>query len=350
MKGLEDRALLMFVIVVSIAFGWVISPFYGAILWAIVAAIVFAPLNRRLAGAMPRWPNTTALATLIFIVALVIVPAIMIGTSLVQEILNLYVSIQSNELDIGQRFAEVQKSLPVWMTSLLDRLGLTDVDQVSERFSNGIANAVRILARGALDIGQSAFSFFVGMSVMLYLAFFLLRDGQQLSKQIAKAIPLLPEQKFALFEKFATVIRATIKGSIVVAVLQGLIGGVIFWFLGIHAALLWGVLMGFLSLLPAIGTGLVWVPVAGYLLVTGSIWQGLVLVFCGLFVIGMVDNILRPILVGKDTRIPDYVVLITTLGGIGVFGVNGFIMGPIVAALFMAAWDIFGRSRTANAP
>jgi predicted PurR-regulated permease PerM len=349
MKGLEDRALLMFVIVVSIAFGWVISPFYGAILWAIVAAIVFAPFNRRLAGVMPRWPNTTALATLIFIVALVIVPAIMIGTSLVQEILNLYVSIQSNELDIGQRFAEVQKSLPVWMTNLLDRLGLTDVDQVSERFSNGIANVVRILAKGALDIGQSAFSFFVGMSVMLYLAFFLLRDGQQLSKQISRAIPLLPEQKFALFEKFATVIRATIKGSIVVAVLQGLIGGVIFWFLGIHAALLWGVLMGFLSLLPAIGTGLVWVPVAAYLLLTGSIWQGLVLVFCGLFVIGMVDNILRPILVGKDTRMPDYVVLISTLGGIGVFGVNGFILGPIVAALFMAAWDIFGRSRTAKA-
>jgi predicted PurR-regulated permease PerM len=349
MKGLEDRALLMFVIVVSIAFGWVISPFYGAILWAIVAAIVFAPFNRRLAGVMPRWPNTTALATLIFIVALVIVPAIMIGTSLVQEILNLYVSIQSNELDIGQRFAEVQKSLPVWMTNLLDRLGLTDVDQVSERFSNGIANVVRILAKGALDIGQSAFSFFVGMSVMLYLAFFLLRDGPQLSKQISRAIPLLPEQKFALFEKFATVIRATIKGSIVVAVLQGLIGGVIFWFLGIHAALLWGVLMGFLSLLPAIGTGLVWVPVAAYLLLTGSIWQGLVLVFCGLFVIGMVDNILRPILVGKDTRMPDYVVLISTLGGIGVFGVNGFILGPIVAALFMAAWDIFGRSRTAKA-
>lgn len=349
MKGLEDRALLMFVIVVSIAFGWVISPFYGAILWAIVAAIVFAPFNRRLAGVMPRWPNTTALATLIFIVALVIVPAIMIGTSLVQEILNLYVSIQSNELDIGQRFAEVQKSLPFWMTNILDRLGLTDVDQVSERFSNGIANVVRILAKGALDIGQSAFSFFVGMSVMLYLAFFLLRDGQQLSKQISRAIPLLPEQKFALFEKFATVIRATIKGSIVVAVLQGLIGGVIFWFLGIHAALLWGVLMGFLSLLPAIGTGLVWVPVAAYLLLTGSIWQGLVLVFCGLFVIGMVDNILRPILVGKDTRMPDYVVLISTLGGIGVFGVNGFILGPIVAALFMAAWDIFGRSRTAKA-
>lgn len=350
MKGLEDRALLMFVIVVSIAFGWVVSPFYGAILWAIVAAIVFAPFNRRLAGVMPRWPNTTALATLIFIVALVIVPAIMIGTSLVQEILNLYVSIQSNELDIGQRFAKVQKSLPFWMTNILDRLGLTDVDQVSERFSNGIANVVRILAKGALDIGQSAFSFFVGMSVMLYLAFFLLRDGQQLSKQISRAIPLLPEQKFALFEKFATVIRATIKGSIVVAVLQGLIGGVIFWFLGIHAALLWGVLMGFLSLLPAIGTGLVWVPVAAYLLLTGSIWQGLVLVFCGLFVIGMVDNILRPILVGKDTRMPDYVVLISTLGGIGVFGVNGFILGPIVAALFIAAWDIFGRSRTAKAP
>ena len=156
-------------------------------------------------------------------------------------------------------------------------------------------------------------------------------------------MPLFDDPKTALADKFTTVIRATIKGSIVVAIMQGLIGGLIFWALGIHAALLGGVMMGFFSLLPAIGTGLIWVPVALFLLITGSIWQGLVLVFCGFFVIGMVDNLLRPILVGKDTRMPDYIVLISTLGGISMLGINGFILGPVVAALFMAGWENFGQ-------
>ena len=145
--------------------------------------------------------------------------------------------------------------------------------------------------------------------------------------------------------KFTVVIRATIKGNMVVAMLQGALGGLMLWFLGIGGALLWAVVMAFLSLLPAVGAGLVWVPVAIYLLATGAIWQGVVLIAFGVFVIGMVDNVLRPILVGKDTKMPDYVVLISTLGGIAMFGLNGFIIGPVIAAMFIAVWDIFASSR-----
>jgi predicted PurR-regulated permease PerM len=184
--------------------------------------------------------------------------------------------------------------------------------------------------------------------VTLYLAYFLLRDGDRLALQLGSRIPLLLEHKIALSEKFAAVIRATIKGSLIVAMVQGLIGGCVFWILGVEAALLGGVAMGFFSLLPAIGTGLIWVPVAVYLLATGALWQGLVLIFCGLFVIGMVDNVLRPILVGKETRMPDYVVLISTLGGLSLFGINGFVLGPVIGALFMATWDIFGRANAVS--
>jgi len=107
---------------------------------------------------------------------------------------------------------------------------------------------------------------------------------------------------------------------------------------------LWGVAMGFFSLLPAVGTGIIWLPVAIYLLVTGAVWKGMVLIFCGLFVIGTIDNILRPLLVGKETRLPDYVVLISTLGGITLFGFHGFVLGPVIAALFISAWDIMSRT------
>jgi len=126
---------------------------------------------------------------------------------------------------------------------------------------------------------------------------------------------------------------------------QGALGGFAFWFLGIHAPLLWGVLMAFLSLLPAIGAGLVWLPVAMYLLASGAVWQGISLILYGVLVIGLVDNILRPFLVGKDTKLPDYVVLISTLGGIEVFGLNGFVIGPLIAAIFMVTWEIFSASR-----
>lgn len=348
MQSIEYRTFLAFVVIVTIAFGWVVSPYLGPILWAVVAAIVFEPLNRRLTEFMPRWPNLTALITLFIIVLLIIVPAILIGMSLLDELLGLYGRIQSKELDVAKIFADAQNGLPRGVSRTLERFGLTDIDQASRRFSDGIANVVRTLATGALNLGQSALGFVVGIGVMLYVAFFLIRDGRDLADQIRKKLPLVDEHKSALFDKFTTVIRATIKGSIVVAVMQGVIGGFIFWALGIHAALLGGVMMGFFSLLPAIGTGLVWVPVAIYLLVTGAIWQGLVLVFCGFFVIGMVDNLLRPVLVGKDTRMPDYVVLISTLGGISILGINGFILGPVVAALFMAGWENFGQVRSAK--
>lgn len=119
----------------------------------------------------------------------------------------------------------------------------------------------------------------------------------------------------------------------------------IFSFLGISAPLLWAVLMAFLSLLPAIGAALVWCPVAIYFLAIGTTWQGVVLILFGALVIGLVDNVLRPILVGKDTKMPNYVVLISTLGGIATFGLNGFVIGPMIAAMFISAWDIFYESR-----
>jgi predicted PurR-regulated permease PerM len=118
------------------------------------------------------------------------------------------------------------------------------------------------------------------------------------------------------------------------------LGGIAFWFLGIKGALLWAVVMAFLSLLPMIGAALVWLPVAAYIFITGSVWQALALVAYGIFVIGLADNLLRPMLVGKDAGMPDYVVMITTLGGMAVFGINGFIIGPTIAAMFIAVWHL----------
>jgi len=151
--------------------------------------------------------------------------------------------------------------------------------------------------------------------------------------------------KTALLVSFTTAVRAIVKGSIVVALVQGALGGLIFWLLDIRAPLVWGAVMMAFALLPVIGTGLIWGPAAMYLLATGALWQGLVLIAFGVVVIGLVDNVLRPILIGQDTKIPDYVVLVSTLGGLAAFGANGFVIGPIVAAMFLSLWTVFSTAR-----
>jgi predicted PurR-regulated permease PerM len=180
---------------------------------------------------------------------------------------------------------------------------------------------------------------------MLYLLFFFLRDGDTLAKRITDAIPLPADQQRALISRSTAVIRAMVKGNLLVATIQGALGGLIFWLLGIHAPVLWASVMALLSLLPAGGSTLIWLPVAIYLLATGAVWQGATLLAYGTFVMGFVDNLLQPLLVGKDTQMPGYLVLISTLGGIAIFGLGGFIVGPVVASLFVAVWDIFSASR-----
>jgi predicted PurR-regulated permease PerM len=345
---LEHRTFLLLTIIITLGFGMIVWPFFGAILWGIAAAIVFRPLNERLLKFWPGRRNLAALSTLIIIMALVILPAVLIATFLAQEALALYARVQVTGLDIGQSFEDFRHGLPYWVVQILDRLGLANVAGVQSKLSAGVAGGLQEIAGRLLNIGQGAAGFIVALVIMLYLTFFFLRDGKMLIARIGHAIPLADHQRDALFDKFVTVIRATIKGSLVVATLQGTLGGLIFWVLGIHAPLLWGVMMGFFSLLPAVGTGIIWVPVTIYLLVTGAIWQGAVLGLCGFFVIGMVDNVLRPILVGKDTRLPDYVVLLSTLGGVQMFGINGLIIGPVIAAMFLAVWEIFPVSQSAD--
>jgi predicted PurR-regulated permease PerM len=343
---LEDRTFLWLVVAVSLAFAWILWPFYGAVLWAAVGAIVFAPLFRRLSASMGHRRNLAALATLAVIIVIVILPVTLITLSLAREASAVYARVQSGEVSVGAYVKQVYDALPPWAVTLLDQFGLTDLPAVQERLSAAALRSSQFLATQALNIGQNTLDFVVELFVMLYLLFFLLRDGDELTWRIKNAIPLRAERQRALLDKFTVVIRATIKSNVVVAVAQGALGGAMFWFLGIRGALLWAVVMALLSLLPAVGPALVWLPLAIFFLVTGGVWQGLVLIAYGVLVIGLVDNVLRPVLVGKDTQMPDYVVLVSTLGGLAVVGFNGFVIGPVIAAMFMAVWDIFAASKS----
>jgi predicted PurR-regulated permease PerM len=344
--SIEERGFVWLLLMVSAAFAAIVWPFFGAILWGTVFAILFAPLFRRLKRGLRNSGTLAATATLAIVVAIVIVPLIFLAASLANEASGVYERIRSGEVSFGRYFRQMLDALPSWARSALERVGLDDVGSVQTRLSASAAQASQFLARQAINIGQNALEFLVSLVVMLYLLFFLLRDGEGLYARLRAGVPLRADRQRALFSKFAVVVRATVKGNVVIAILQGALGGFIFWVLGVHAPLLWAVVMAFLSLLPAVGTALVWLPVALYFLATGAWWSGVVLMLYGIFVIGLVDNVVRPILVGKDTKMPDYVVLISTLGGLAVFGPNGFVIGPLIAALFIASWDLFAASRS----
>lgn len=342
---LENKTFLLLLLLVTLAFFWVLWPFYGAVFWGAIFALMFSPLFFRLLRKMPQKRTLAAMLTVSFILVLVILPVGFISAMLAQEAASVYQRVQSGELSVSRYFQQVFDALPAWTTGLLERSGLNNLGLIQARISESLTKGSQFIATQALGIGQNAFDFFVSFFIMLYLLFFFLRDGSALSRRIREAIPLEADIKRNLFSKFTTVIRATVKGNIAVAMLQGALGGLIFWILGIHAPVLWGTLMAFLSLLPAVGAALVWIPVAIYFLATGAVWQGVVLIAFGVLVIGLVDNILRPVLVGKDTKMPDYVVLVSTIGGMSLFGLNGFVIGPVIAAMFMAAWDIFAKAR-----
>lgn len=338
---MQHNTFLLLLAAATLAFGWIIWPLYGSVFWSVVLAIMFRPLYCRLLAAVGWRPNLASSLTLMLCLLLAILPVTLLTISLLQEAANVFERIRSNEIDFSAYFRQAVAALPTWAGNLLERLGLSEFSALQEKLSASAAQASQIVAKQAVSIGQGMFDLVVSFALMLYLLFFLLRDGAQLTRRLHQAIPLTAEHKRQLAAKFITVIRATVKGNIVVAATQGTLGGAMFWILGIQSALLWGAVMAVMSLLPVVGTGLVWLPVAVYFLLTGAIWKGVLLILFGVLVIGLVDNVLRPILVGKDTRMPDYIVLVSTIGGLVLIGPNGFVIGPVIAALFMAAWDLF---------
>lgn len=342
---LQSKALVWLVMIVTVLFVIVLWPLSGAVSWAVFIAIVFSSLQDRSVLVCRGRKGWAAFGTLMVIVVSVLLPMALLTSSIAQEATAFYQRFKTGEIQLSQFLQSGLNALPDWARSMLDRLGLADLGAMQRRLVEALGRSSEALTSRVFVLGQNTLDFLVSFFVMLYLLFFLLRDGKNLSAQTARALPLREEHTRRLLKQFATVVRATVKGNVVVALVQGALGWLAFWVLGITAPLLWGALMAMLSLLPAVGAALVWGPVALYLLSTGSIAQAVGLTAWGVLVIGLVDNVLRPILVGKETRMPDYLVLIATLGGLSVFGLNGFVIGPVIAALFIAAWDIFADAR-----
>lgn len=338
-SAMERLSFATALISVTLVFGWALWPFAGAILWSVVAAIMFMPLHRRIADRLPGWPTLAAALTLLVFTAAVVIPVILLASFLLDRAAEIYGGIRSGQIDIAKAFLQAQALMPRWVLPLLARVGITDFVSVREALSAGIATRLQVLTSGALALGQGAASFLLALVVMLYLTFVLLRDGRRMAAELGPYVPLAPADRAMFAARFVEVVRATVVGGILVGIAQGVLGGIVMAALGVPNAALWAILMALASLLPAVGTGLVWVPVSLFLLAIGATWQAVVMALSGAFLIGSVDNVLRPMLIGRRTRMPDFLVLLATLGGLASFGFNGLLIGPIAAALFLSTWQ-----------
>jgi len=332
-------------ILVSVGFLWLLSGFFQPIFWAAIVGIMFLPVQHFLERKLGGRTSIAAILTVILIFFTVLLPAMLIASAVVNEAAMIYGMIQRGEIDPGAVLRWLQELSPP-LTERAESIGI-NVDEWPAKLSAAAITGSQFIGQLALTAGQNIAMFFVMFFLMLYLLFFVLRDGDRMLEAIILALPLGDERERALFAKFAEVSRATIKGTLIIGLVQGFLGGAMFGILGVTGAVFWGVVMVILSVLPLVGASVVWIPVAIFLLVSGAWIKALVLAVFGVVVIGLIDNLLRPLLVGRDTKMPDYIILLSTLGGLSVFGISGFVIGPIIASLFLSVWVMFQEEHPA---
>lgn len=349
-KQIERGGFWLFLALVTLAMLMIVWPFYKAVLWSALAAIMFQPLYQSILTRWPRYPSRCAVATMLIITFAVLLPAMVIGGMVVDEAVSVVIAFQSGSIDIPGMFEQLRTALPANILQILDNNGWGDMAQLQDRAQEFAAEIATMVAGQAVALGGGVAAFALAFGIGLYVTYFLLRDGKQIGETVVHSLPLERDIAVRLVANFLSIVRATIKGSGVVGLVQGMLGAITFWIAGVPSAILFGVVMAIFSLVPAVGTGFVWVPAAIWLLATGSIWQGIFVLVSGFAVISMADNVLRPMLVGRDTGIPDWIILITTLGGLSWMGLSGIVVGPLVAGLFLAGWSIADERRGFEIP
>ena len=339
-QRLVNRGVLILVLIaISALFLRLLAPFLQSIFIAALFAALFSPLYGRLLGWTGDRRALSAALTLLTALMFVFVPAIFVLGAVVGQAVEIAESARpwvQQQLSTPGTLTGLFESLPFheriepFRETLLERLG-----QFAGTASSWVVTLVQSITLGTV-------SALVSGLIVLYTMFFLLMDGDRLLYYMLYYLPLNDEDETKLLSRFMSVTRATLKGTAVIGFLQGGLAGLALYVAGIPSALFWAVVMMFLSVVPGIGTALVWIPAVIYLIVDGSyVAAAGVVVFCAI-VVGTVDNVLRPRLVGNDTQLHELLIFFSTLGGLLLFGFMGFVIGPIIAALFVTVWDLYG--------
>ncbi len=333
--------LLLLVVAISLLFFSMVRSFLMALFLAAIFSGLLYGLYKRLLGWLRGREALACIATiLIFVFALLLPLSGFLGI------------VTAQALEVTQAvgpWLQQQSARPDELDRLMDRLPFADAltpygDQIKEKVGQLTEHVGAFVVAKLASATRGTVVFFFMLFVMLYSMFFFLKDGPRLLRRILYYMPLSAESEDRLVQKFVSVTRATIKGTLVIGVVQGALAGGAFAIAGIPAAAFWATVMAVLSILPGVGIALIWVPATVYLLVIGHTGAAIGLALWCALVAGTVDNLLRPRLVGRDTQMPDLLILLGTLGGLTLFGAVGIVVGPIVAALFVTIWEIYGEA------
>ncbi|PCI89919.1 hypothetical protein COB18_02220 [Candidatus Kaiserbacteria bacterium] len=334
-KTLQTGLFIFLLVAATALFGWLISGYVLPLFWAVVLTILFHPLHQRIYRATRNKAALSALITMSVILFIVLIPLYVLGTLVAGEAISIYTSVTQSDTSSLQVLTQIEEIL-----APLSQLGL-DVSNLRSEILTFTQNFSAQIGIYALDVGRATANTLIATLLMLYILFFSLRDGVAIGERIKKALPLGDIKEQMLFDRFTSIVHAMFKGTFIIAIVQGVIGGILFVGVGIESAALWAFVMGIFALIPAVGPAIVWLPVGLFLLATGAIWQGVTVLITGVVIIGLIDNLLRPILLSKDAAMPDVLILLSVLGGLSLFGIAGIIIGPVITAFFLSMWELF---------
>jgi predicted PurR-regulated permease PerM len=342
--NLRTAFVLLLVVAVTVLFLAVTWPFLKPLFLGALLAGLFHPLYRWITRLLGGRASLGAAVTLLVLLVLGLGPlSAFLGIVLQQALTMSDQAIPWLTQHLG---AASTLNVQEWLVQKFPKLAkyVPSQEQLLEQVGTAAKTAGAFLVGFASRATATTAAFLLNLFVMLYAMFFFFRDGHKILERIFYYTPLSDEDETRMLTQFASITRATVKGTLVIGVIQGVLAGFAFWVAGIEGAALWGTIMMILSIIPGIGAALVWVPAVIILFVTGQyITASLLAAWCAA-VVGTVDNFLRPVLVGRDAKMPDLLILIGTLGGLFLFGPIGFIVGPIVCGLFLTVWDIYGAT------
>ncbi|MCH2185968.1 AI-2E family transporter [Myxococcota bacterium] len=338
--------LLLLVTGISIAFLIMIQGFLTALLLAAIFSALCQPLHSRLLRWFGGRAVLASLTTILILLLGIIGPLLGFLGIVTSQAVEVSSAVQpwiqeqiSGRGDLSvERFIDLPDELEPYESQVYAKAG-----ELTSRVGEFLLNSLAAATRGTAN-------FFFMLFIMLYAMFFFLRDGSKILDKILYYMPLESDDEYLMVDKFVSVTRATLKGSLVIGIVQGGLAGLAFAVVGIEGAAFWGTVMAVLSIIPGIGTALIWVPAAIYLAVNGESLASAGLTFWCVVVVGTVDNVLRPTLVGRDTQMSDLLIMLSTLGGLVLFGPTGLVVGPIIAALFVTVWEIYGEAFAAYLP
>ncbi len=342
--NLRTAFVLLLVAAVTAFFLAVAWPFLKPLLLGALLAGLFHPLYRWITRVLGGRHSLGAAVTLLVLLVLGLGPLSVFLGIVVQQALT--VSDQAIPWLSQHLGAASTYNVHEWLVRRFPSLAeyMPSQEQLLQNVATAAKTAGAFLVSFAAGMTATTATFLLNLFVMLYAMFFFFKGGHKILERIFYYLPLSDEDETRMLARFTSITRATVKGTLVIGAIQGALAGLAFWVAGIDGAALWGTVMTILSIIPGIGAPLVWVPVVIVLFLNGQyLTATLLLVWCAA-VVGTIDNFLRPVLVGRDAKMPDLLILIGTLGGLFLFGPIGFIVGPIICGLFLTVWDIYGAT------